>query len=208
MCGPLAFALESKQEKTFVMVLQKLSYNIGRAISYAFLGLLIGFVGKQFWIAGLQQGISILSGALIIVLSLPRVLSLFKYHLEAPKFITSTINHLLSKSIAQQNGHFYIGLLNGLLPCGFVYLGLATAVNTSSALQSALFMFVFGMGTLPLMFASMVGFNFAKPAFRNQMNRILPILTILLGIWFVCRGLNLDIPYLSPEMTTTTVICH
>lgn len=208
MCGPLAFALESKHEKPILMVFQKLSYNIGRAISYASLGLLIGLIGKQFWIAGFQQGISILSGLLIIVVSLPRVLTIFKYHLKAPKIIINTISHLLSKSIAKQNGHFFIGLLNGFLPCGFVYLGLATAVNTNSALQSTLFMFVFGIGTLPLMFASMVGINFAKPAIRNQINKILPILTIFLGLWFILRGLNLNIPYLSPEITSTTVICH
>jgi sulfite exporter TauE/SafE len=101
-----------------------------------------------------------------------------------------------------------VGLLNGFLPCGFVYLGLATAVNTSSALQSSLFMFFFGLGTMPLMLAAMVGFNFAKPSVRYQINRILPILTIFLGIWFIFRGLNLGIPFLSPAIADTEVICH
>lgn len=208
MCGPLAFALEDKSESKLQMITQKVTYNLGRAISYAFLGLLIGLIGKQLWIAGLQQGISILSGTLIIIATLPRLLPLFKLEIYSPKFLVNGVNKLLSKAITNKAGHFYVGLLNGFLPCGFVYLGLATAVNTSSALQSSLFMFFFGLGTMPLMLAAMVGFNFAKPSVRYQINRILPILTIFLGIWFIFRGLNLGIPFLSPAIADTEVICH
>jgi sulfite exporter TauE/SafE len=208
MCGPLAFALENKSKSKWVMVFQKLSYNLGRAISYAFLGLLIGIVGKQFWIAGLQQGISIISGVFIIAATLPRILPLFNLGSYTPKFFTNSVNHLLTKAIVHKAGHFYIGMLNGLLPCGFVYLGLATAVNTNSILQSSLFMLFFGLGTIPLMLAAMVGINFTKPAIRHQINRVLPVLTIFLGVWFILRGLNLNIPYLSPAISQTEVICH
>ncbi len=55
MCGPLAFAIPVAQNKWWLIVGDKLLYNIGRVISYSFLGLLIGFIGRQFWIAGLQQ---------------------------------------------------------------------------------------------------------------------------------------------------------
>jgi sulfite exporter TauE/SafE len=142
------------------------------------------------------------------LVALPRVLPLFKIQVYSPKFLVNGVNKLLSKALANKAGHFYVGLLNGFLPCGFVYLGLAMAVNSSSAFQSGLFMFFFGLGTLPLMLAAMVGFNFAKPAIRFQINRILPILTIFLGIWFIFKGLNLDIPYLSPMLLSSEVICH
>lgn len=209
MCGPLAFALPQQSENKWLTIFKKLSYNIGRAISYSFLGLLIGLIGKQFWLAGLQQGISIISGILIIIAVLPQILRSKKTEYYQPNRFTRGVNQLIGKAIKNKAGHLYLGLLNGFLPCGFVYLGLATAINTSSAYQSALFMFVFGLGTTPLMLFAMVGVNFTKPTFRQKINRFLPYLTLCLGFWFLMRGLNLDIPYLSPKITgTEAVICH
>lgn len=209
MCGPLAFALPQQSESKWVTLAKKLSYNIGRALSYSFLGLLVGLVGKQFWLAGLQQGISILSGILIIVAVLPKIIKSKKAEFYNPNQFTKGVNQLIGNAIKNKAGHLYLGLLNGFLPCGFVYLGLATAINTSSAYQSSLFMLVFGLGTTPLMLLAMVGINFSKPAFRHKINRFLPYLTLCLGIWFLMRGLNLNIPYLSPKITgNESVICH
>lgn len=208
MCGPLAFALPNKSKTKWAMIFQKVAYNLGRALTYAFLGLLIGLVGKQLWLAGLQQSISIISGIIIILVALPRLLPLFNFQIRYQNPLQSNINQLLGKAISHKSGHFWVGILNGFLPCGFVYLALATAVNTDSILQSSLFMLFFGLGTIPLMLAAMLGINFAKPAFRKQINQFLPLLTIFLGCWFILRGLNLDIPYLSPKITTDTVICR
>ncbi|RKD16189.1 hypothetical protein BCY91_04735 [Pelobium manganitolerans] len=209
MCGPLAFALPQQQEAKWITLLKKLSYNIGRAVSYASLGLLVGLLGKQLWLAGLQQGVSIISGILIIIAVLPQIINRRSAQQYRPNKITSAVNKLIGKAIQQRSGHFYLGLLNGILPCGFVYLGLATAVSTSSAVQSALFMFVFGLGTIPLMLFAMLGANFAKPVFRQKITRFLPYVTLCLGLWFLFRGLNLDIPYLSPKINTSeAVICR
>lgn len=209
MCGPLAFALPHQEESKWITVLKKLSYNIGRALSYSFLGLLIGLIGKQFWLVGLQQGISILSGILIIVAVVPQIIKSRRTQIYTPNRFTSAVNNLIGKAIKNKAGHLYLGLLNGFLPCGFVYLGLATALSTSSTYQSALFMFVFGLGTTPLMLLAMVGVNFSKPTFRQKINKFLPYVTLCLGLWFVVRGLNLDIPYLSPKIIgNEAVICH
>ncbi|WP_017257724.1 sulfite exporter TauE/SafE family protein [Pedobacter arcticus] len=209
MCGPLAFAIPQQSESKWITLFKKLSYNIGRAISYSFLGLLIGLLGKQLWLAGLQQGISILSGILIIVAVAPQIIKYRKSQNYVPNRFTQSVNKLIGKAIKNKAGHLYLGLLNGFLPCGFVYLGLATAINTSNAYQSALFMLVFGLGTTPLMLLAMLGVNFSKPTFRQKINQILPYVTLCLGLWFILRGLNLDIPYLSPKITGTNgVICH
>lgn len=207
MCGPLAFALPSAK-RSWGLFFQKLSYNLGRTVSYTLLGLLMGLVGKQIWIAGWQQSLSILSGLLIVIISLPKILPLFKipWHYQNP--FQKAFNQLFVKALQQKKGHFIIGLLNGFLPCGFVYLALTTALSSDNVWQSGLFMLFFGLGTLPLMWAAMLGINFAKPAFRRQINQFLPILTIFLGCWFILRGLNLDIPYLSPKITSEEVICH
>src|SRR5476651_653805 len=67
MCGPLALAVPSFQTKWWLVVADKFIYNFGRIISYTFLGLIIGFIGRQLWLSGLQQGISLLSGVLIVM---------------------------------------------------------------------------------------------------------------------------------------------
>lgn len=170
MCGPLAFAFPQQAENYWTLFLKKLSYNIGRAISYAFLGLLIGLLGKQLWLVGAQQAISILSGVLIVLAVLPQIIKFSNKENYKPNVFNRFINKVIANAISRKAGHFYLGLLNGFLPCGFVYLGLATAINTNSAYQSALFMFVFGLGTTPLMLLAMLGINFSKPALRQKIN--------------------------------------
>jgi hypothetical protein len=208
MCGPLAFALDSKAQNKWLLIFQKLSYNFGRAFSYALLGLLIGLLGKQLWIAGVQQAISIITGVIIVLVSLPKIFTFFNFNINFQNPFQKPINQLIGKAISQKSGHFFVGVLNGFLPCGFVYLALATAVNTNSILQSGLFMFFFGLGTIPLMLTAMLGLNFAKPKIRLQINRLLPVLTLCLGFWFILRGMNLNIPYLSVAIVDNGVICH
>ena len=208
MCGPLAFALQDKSENKWMLVFRKLSYNLGRALTYSFLGLLIGLAGKQLWLAGLQQTVSIISGTVILCAALPRIFKWRQFNGINYNIFSSTINKLIAKALKSRAGNFYIGLLNGFLPCGFVYIALSTALNSSSATQSALFMFVFGLGTTPLMLAAMLGVHFGKPIVRYHINRFLPWLMVLLGLWFILRGLNLGIPYLSPGVDKVEAICH
>lgn len=209
MCGPLAFAIPVSQNKWWVIVGDKLLYNFGRVISYSFLGLLIGFIGQQFWIAGLQQGISLLSGLLIIMAGLSRI---FKIRLHQSKILSglfSPVNRLLRYALQHRAGHLVIGLLNGFLPCGFVYLAMVGAVNTSSPVAAAQFMFWFGMGTFPLMLLATISSGFIGPVVRRRINSAMPYLMVCLGFWFILRGMNLNIPYLSPVKQTQGIsICH
>src|SRR5476651_1937523 len=76
MCGPLALAVPSLQTKGWLIVADKVSYNIGRVVTYSILGLLLGFLGKQLWLLGLQQAVSIISGLLIIMAGFSRVLKI------------------------------------------------------------------------------------------------------------------------------------
>jgi sulfite exporter TauE/SafE len=209
MCGPLAFAVPVVNNKWWFIVSDKLLYNIGRIITYSVLGLIIGFIGKQFWILGLQQSVSLASGFLIIMAAFAR---LFKVRMKNNIILTkllAPINRLLNYALQHHSGHFVIGLLNGLLPCGFVYLALAGAINTSSPLASAQFMFWFGAGTFPLMLAATVSSGFIRPVLRRRINRAMPYLMVCLGFWFILRGLNMNIPYLSPPKQEAGVtICH
>jgi sulfite exporter TauE/SafE len=209
MCGPLAFAVPSFQNKWWLMVTDKVLYNMGRIITYSFLGLLIGFIGKQLWLSGLQQGVSLASGLLIIMAGFSR---LFKIRLKDNRVLSvllSPVNRLLTYALQHHAGHLVVGLLNGFLPCGFVYLALVGAINTSSPLASAQFMFWFGAGTFPLMLLATVSSGFAGPVIRRRINKAMPYLMVCLGCWFILRGMNLNIPYLSPQKQTSGIaICR
>jgi sulfite exporter TauE/SafE len=209
MCGPLAFAVPVSQNKWWIIAGDKLLYNFGRVISYSFLGLLIGLIGQQLWIAGLQQGISLLSGLLIIMAGLSRI---FKIRLHQSKILSGLflpVNRLLRYALQHRAGHLVIGLLNGFLPCGFVYLAMVGAVNTSSPMAAAQFMFWFGMGTFPLMLLATISAGFIGPVVRRRINSTLPYLMVCLGVWFILRGMNLNVPYLSPIKQTSGIsICH
>jgi len=95
---------------------------------------------------------------------------------------------------------FIIGLLNGLLPCGLVYIALAGAIVAGTAFDGALFMILFGLGTIPVMFAIPVAGSMISLKFRNRIGKIIPYFIILIGLIFILRGLNLGIPYLSPHI--------
>jgi sulfite exporter TauE/SafE len=209
MCGPLAFAIPVTQNNWWWIVADKILYNIGRILSYTFLGFLIGFLGRQLWLSGLQQGLSLLSGGLIIMAGLSR---LFKIHLFGSRFSTlllSPVNRLLSYALKHRAGHLCIGVLNGFLPCGFVYLAMVGAVNTPSPSTAVAYMFWFGLGTFPLMLIATVGAGYIGPLLRRRINRMMPYLMVCLGFWFILRGMGLDIPYISPAKPSSGItLCH
>lgn len=91
-------------------------------------------------------------------------------------------------------------MLNGLLPCGFVYLGIAGALMTDTAANGAMYMFLFGMGTFPVMFAASIMGRMISAGIRKKINKLIPALAMLLAVLFILRGLNLGIPYISPKM--------
>lgn len=209
MCGPLAFAVPVFENKWWLIVIDKTLYNLGRIVTYSLLGLLVGFIGKQLWLYGFQQGVSLASGLFIIMAGFSR---LFKIKLSRSKMfpaLFAPVNKLLAYALAHCDGHFVIGLINGLLPCGFVYLALAGAINTPSPISAGQYMLFFGLGTFPLMLLATVSSGFIGPVFRRRINRLMPYLMVCLGFWFILRGLNLNIPYLSPAKQTRGVsICH
>lgn len=205
MCGPLAFAIPSFGEQRWLILFDKLVYNIGRTLTYTVLGLLIGLIGQQLWLAGIQQSLSIATGILIILAASSRILKVsFGKGKWASKMI-QPFNKLISYALKHKSGHLMVGVLNGLLPCGFVYLALAGALNTGNSLSAAQYMLFFGLGTLPLMFAAMISTSFIRPIFRRRINKVIPMVMLALGVWFILRGLNLNIPYLSPKKVESGV---
>jgi sulfite exporter TauE/SafE len=206
MCGPLAFALPVGQSK-WLLLWDKLSYQFGRIFSYAILGLIIGLLGRQMWLLGMQRGLSLISGAIIIFAATARWLKLSLLNQGKPTKVLTAFNHTVGYALKHHWGHFAIGILNGLLPCGFVYIALLGAVNTPSVQSAMLYMSSFGLGTTPLMLVAAVGTGFISLSLRRRINRVMPYFMICLGFWFILRGSALNIPYLSPVISNGSV-CH
>ena len=94
---------------------------------------------------------------------------------------------------------FLIGLLNGLLPCGLVYIALAGSIGTGNATLGALYMLLFGFGTMPMLLAINLSGGFVSASLRQRINKLIPTLVVIVGILFILRGLSLGIPYISPS---------
>jgi sulfite exporter TauE/SafE len=93
---------------------------------------------------------------------------------------------------------FLIGLLNGLLPCGPVYAAAAGALATSNLWTGALFMFAFGLGTMPMLSAISIIGNRIGIELRKKLARLVPVTIVVIGLLFILRGMSLGIPFISP----------
>lgn len=104
-----------------------------------------------------------------------------------------------------------MGMANGLLPCGMVYIAIAGALSTADVVSGVLFMAFFGAGTLPaMMMISYFGKMISLSA-RSSMRKAVPYFVAVMGILLILRGLNLGIPFISPEMPAVSgqvVSCH
>lgn len=203
MCGPIALTLPLGNKSFLSKILNALVYNAGRITTYSLLGVFFGFFGERLVIASTQQMVSISIGSLFIL----SVLIPKKYinNLNPTGFIGQLIASLknsLAKIIHSKSwiSRLGVGLLNGLLPCGLVYAAIGGSIATGSLFKGAVFMFWFGLGTLPFMFLIYFFSGAISLKLRNTIKKLIPVFLILLGSLFILRGLNLGIPYLSPKI--------
>ncbi len=201
MCGPIALALPIGKSSTAQLVLSRVLYNFGRIITYSFFGLIFGFFGEGFVFAGIQSYVSIIVGAIILFYYLMPTKYKGKLAVTAPyKLVSGFVRKSfarLTKTGSPQT-LFLFGIINGFLPCGFVYVALAGAITTGGAVSGALFMALFGLGTTPIMLATSLVGKFINVKIKRKMNKLIPVFAIVLAAIFILRGLNLGIPYLSP----------
>lgn len=202
MCGPIAMMLPVDRDNEAKKVVQILVYHVGRITAYASLGLVFGILGKGFFLAGIQQQLSIFVGVIMILIAIVPEKELAKYNLSKPvykviaKVKTSLGSQFKNKSFKSL---FTIGLLNGYLPCGMVYAALFGSLAMQNISAGILYMVLFGLGTAPLMSLIVLVSNFVTMPVRNKMQKIIPFVTIFIGILFIIRGSGLDIPYVSPS---------
>ena len=213
MCGPLTLLLPNQGHFSFKFFLGRLSYNFGRILTYSILGATAGFFGEKVSFFVSQRSISIGFGILILAyVLLPLV---YKNKIYNPNFIYRFSN-LLKGAFAKlfKSKSFFaqlsFGLVNGLLPCGMVYVALAGAFLATNWSDAALTMMFFGLGTVPLMLPISLGMNQIRRFLGSKFKTIISVTYVLLGVWLIYRGMDYDFQTLytapgqelSPECVT------
>jgi len=213
MCGPLVMALPISQKSTFQKFLALTLYHAGKMVSYGILGLLFGLFGSQFPVFGFQRNISIVIGVTMLLYVL-YVFVLKPKHFQLGIFNNyyNQIVKLLSRLFKSKSGisFLFIGLLNGLLPCGMIYLALSSSMATQNIWYGGLLMVFFGLGTMPALLMVAIGGQYMGFSFRKKLQSLLPVFILGMGVLLILRGLNLGIPYLSPiaGIGTQVISCH
>jgi len=201
MCGPIAFMLPVDRQSALRRNLQIGTYHVGRLFSYGLLGALFGLLGKGFSLFGLQQGLSIGVGVLMIIVAVVPEAQLRKFKITNPIYkglawVKQQLGGMFKKK--SWDAFLTIGFLNGLLPCGLVYIALFAAMTMGTTSEGAYYMVFFGLGTVPLMTSAVYLGNYLTSALRKRIRAWIPIVVGLMGFLFVLRGLGLGIPYVSP----------
>ena len=197
MCGGLVVAYSSiKLDKAsrFKQIVSHLTYNLGRTFSYMILGAIFGFLGSVISLSMQTKGVLFLIIAIFMVLMGLSLIGKIKFlnsiELNSNGFLQKTLSKVLKSD--SNSSFFTLGVLNGFLPCGFVYFFLASAVATSSPLWGAVVMMIFGLSTIPIMFG--VGFfvGFLKSTkFRNIMMKLASIVIIIYGLFMGFKAVML-----------------
>lgn len=209
MCGPLALALPLDRSSKSKILSGIFIYHFGKATTYGLLGILIAFMGAYFPIHISQQRLTVISGVFFILIAI------YPWLNSKNSWIQKSVLKILNpfqKELANQlkkrrkSALLGIGFLNGFLPCSMVYLALAVVLQLNTWWLSFGFMYVFALGTLP----AMVSFQYfglqMSGAWRYRIQKILPYLLIITGILLILRGMNLDIPYISPSNGTLNTL--
>ncbi len=202
MCGPIALVLPLNRGNPAIAFFQIMQYHFGRILSYVSLGLLFGLFGRGLFVAGMQQKLSLWIGAFLIA----GLLINYFFSLKMPVFkpymrLLMRLQASMGKQLKKRSPYttFLMGLLNGFLPCGMVYMALFGAVAMGSPAEGAVYMLAFGLGTVPLMSAVALAGKKLPQMFRVNFRRLAPLFVLIIGVYFMMRGAGLN-NYWSPAL--------
>lgn len=202
MCGPLTLILPFERANPLKKAFQVASYHIGKAMAYVSLGLVFGLLGRGLFIREYQQVFSVVVGSLMILIVLLSLVNVkMNFFTKLIYFLIGKVKYALAQQLRRKGmlSIFFIGFFNGFLPCGLVYMALFGALAQGELSYSVMYMFAFGLGTVPLMTATVYLGNFLSQKTKKHIQKAIPFVIIIIGGLFILRGLALGIPYISPS---------
>lgn len=206
MCGPIIMSLPQKRGFNKLLA-SRFVHNFGRLLSYLLIGLVFGSIGAALGLMPYQNLVSILSGSILVLAVLPTILKSRKSIFGGFFLRWSQVSSKFMAYFKKQNkgvATLGFGIVNGLLPCGLVYVAAAASIHATSLTYSLTYMLFFWLGTLPMMMGIGLFSHIIKPAFRARFRKAVPYLALFMGVIFILRGFSLNIPYLSPTVSKTS----
>ncbi|NQT64260.1 MAG: sulfite exporter TauE/SafE family protein [Candidatus Marinimicrobia bacterium] len=212
MCGGIVIAYSAasleKDRSRMAQAISHLLYSLGRVTTYTALGAVFGILGGVVVFNNTTNGILwIVAGVAMVIAGLSLLGKLHVLKLFETSFASSTWYQTAFKNLLKSEsllGFYLLGMLNGLLPCGFVYFFAITAASTASPIYGALVMFIFGLSTIPALFS--LGFFvglFNKLKFRHVMTQLAALSVIIYGLYTLYNGYR----YLT-EPARAILECH
>ena len=196
MCGGInlslcvSYKVDKEDTSKFSKFIPSFLYNMGRVISYTIIGGIVGALGSVISISTSGRAfVAILAGAFMIIMGLNMMnifLWLRKLNPRIPKFFARKIN-----SKKKNKGPFVVGLLNGLMPCGPLQAMQIYALGTGSFLTGALSMFMFSLGTVPLLFGFGLLGSLLSSKLTKKMIKVSAMIVIILGLVMINRGFTI-----------------
>jgi hypothetical protein len=206
MCGPLALALPPAGDSAAGFIAGRLAYNAGRILTYCLLGVVFGLIGQAMLLAGVQRWVSLTLGlALLVGLAASRSVTQWIPVTRLVIPLKSRMAVLLRQRSLVALG--VLGLLNGLLPCGLVYVACAGAIASGHVSSGVAYLAVFGVGTVPMMLAISLSGKLVPPTLRLKLRGLVPVSILLVAGLLILRGMALGIPYLSPDLASGHGAC-
>ena len=206
MCGPLSLALAGARRNAFPA--WPWLHHGGRITTYSVLGAASGALGAAIVWAGFERWLSIGAGAAALILALGQ----FRGSNGVGAHVAFNLKNHFAQLLKGSSAWSTVGLgaLNGLLPCGLVYLACAAAASSGSVAGGIVIMWAFGLGTLPMLFGihfASRSFGWANPA---RWRRTILICSMIAGGLLILRGMALGVPYVSPSISNGKVAscCH
>ena len=199
MCGPIVWIMPVQAFKGFKKVVALGLYHLGRISVYALLAVTLHSF-RDLFKPGIQQYISLLLGGSLLVIGVLSFVPDHNLRIRLPwaGYVKKQLGNVIGKPGLAMLG--IAGILNGLLPCGLVYMALSASLVAASTLQAATFMYVFGAGTLPMLISISLLKTRLSFIRTNHIRKFVPVTIFAFGCLFMLRGMNLGIPYLSPKV--------
>lgn len=193
MCGPVMMAFMGTRQSVWGFSM----YHVGRIVTYVLLGILLGVLGATAGLLDLQKFLAIALGiGLIILYGIPTI----RHRLERAYYESRFYRDLksfLATNLSSRKRWLLSGVANGFFPCGLTYVAAAGAVALGSVAEGAIFMLVFGLGTLPALIMLSFSGNLMSKKVNNLIPRAIPVIAIVSGTILILRGLLTTFPHFN-----------
>ncbi|MDL5048875.1 sulfite exporter TauE/SafE family protein [Oscillatoria amoena NRMC-F 0135] len=202
MCGPLALQVGATQKNHVLR--NRLLYNGGRIVTYTVLGLLVGMLGNLIEMSGWQGWFSIGVGALVLVVLFFGQIE--RWLLPRTTAFISTIKRGILHHLNRKNtwSSVLLGVLNGFLPCGLVYAAIVLSLIQNTWMESALVMFVFGLGTVPALLVTVYTAHSLLRKIPVPLQKIQHVFVAGMALIMIWRGISLEGLFSIDQ----TVLCY